>query len=66
MNAENIAKNLRDIMVFLDWNQTELAEKLCITQAAVSQIVNGERVPSLSTIIKILKVTGVTFERLTR
>lgn len=46
----------------LDMSQTELADRAGLTRAAVSQIINGSRDPSLSTVIKILKVIPVKFE----
>ena len=64
MKRHNLASNLKEILDFHDWNQAEFADKLEITQAAVSQILSGEREPSLPTTIRILEVTGVTFERL--
>lgn len=66
MDASNIGKNLSKIMKDLELSQVDLAEKTGITQAGISQIVNGQREPSLDSLIKILKVIPVTFERLAR
>lgn len=57
-------KNLKEVMDFLEINQVELATKAGITQAAVSQILSGDREPSFGTIVKILNVIPVKFERL--
>lgn len=64
MKSENIAKNLKDMIDFLGLTQAEFASRVGVTQAAISQIVNGEREPSLKTIIAILTVVPTTFERL--
>lgn len=64
VKSENIGKNLKQIIELLGCTQAEFAERCGITQAAVSQILNGEREPSLKTIIQILKVVPTTFERL--
>jgi len=57
-------KNLKEVMDTLGMNQTELAEKSKLTQAAISQIISGHREPSLSSIVAILEVIPVKFERL--
>lgn len=62
MKAENFSKNLAINLKWLQMSQAELADKTRLTPAAVSQIVNGERVPSLETVIKILKVVPMSFE----
>lgn len=59
-------KNLGEILEFLDCRQAEFARRVGCTQAAISQIVNGEREPSVATINKILEVLPVTYERLMR
>jgi transcriptional regulator with XRE-family HTH domain len=64
MRAENFGKNLKEVIIFLDLTQAEFAEKVGMTQAGVSQLVNGEREPSLASILKILEVVPVKFERL--
>lgn len=42
----------------------ELSKKTELTQAAISQIENGKREPSLKSIIKLIAALGVKFERL--
>ena len=64
MNLDHIGMNLQRIMKALRMNQTELAKRTGLTQAAISQIVNNERAPSLPTIIKILEVIPIKFEDL--
>lgn len=66
LKAENFGINLRQLMNELDMTQAELADLVGITQAAVSQILNGERVPSVETVLKILNKIPVKFERLFR
>lgn len=55
---------LKRILDSLEMTQSELATKSKLTPAAISQIIDGKREPSLSSIVKILKVIPVKFERL--
>lgn len=57
-------KNLSKELYLQDINQLELSKKLGLTEAAISQIISGKREPSLSIILKILKVLPIKFERL--
>jgi len=58
------SRGLSEIMEALDMSQVDLANQTGLTQAAVSQILNGKREPTLSTIVKILRVIPVKFEKL--
>lgn len=62
VKAENFGKNLERNLKWLQMSQIELAEKTGLTPAAISQIVNGERIPNLKSVIKILGVIPMTFE----
>lgn len=64
MNKDNIGKNLKEIIDYLDITQTELAQMTGLTQAGISQIINNERTPSVDSIILILKALNIKFERL--
>lgn len=66
MKQKAFAKNLKQVLDSLDMSQIEFARRTGLTAAAISQIVNGEREPSLSTIIKILEVLPIKFERLVK
>lgn len=57
-------KNLRQVMDALGLDQTDLAKRTGLTQAAISQLLNGIRDPSLHTIVRILQVIPVKFEKL--
>lgn len=59
-------KRLKSLLKALGMNQTELAQKTGLTQAAVSQLLAGIRDPSLHTIVKILKVIPIKFEHLVK
>ena len=61
---KRFGKNLREIRENLDMSQAELASRSGLTPAAVSQIEAGIREPALSSVVKILNVIPVTFERL--
>lgn len=64
MNPDNFGKNLKDILEYLEISQVEFAKKTGMTPAAISQLINGMREPSLSTICKILCALPVKFEKL--
>jgi transcriptional regulator with XRE-family HTH domain len=66
MNPEYFGANLREILRALDMSQVELSEKSGLTQAAISQILDGKREPTLQTICKILAVIPISFEKLVR
>lgn len=66
MSPEYFGANLRKLLRALDMNQTQFAERTGLTQAAVSQILDGKREPSLATICKILLVIPTSFENLVR
>lgn len=66
MNSKNFGKNLKEVLAALDMCQLRLAINTGLTPAAISQIVNSKRKPSIETVCKILKAIPVTFERLVR
>jgi predicted transcriptional regulator len=61
---ENFGKNLKEIIDDLDMSQCEMSKRCGLTEAAISQIISGERDPSLKTIVKILNTIPTTMERL--
>lgn len=65
-DPKKFGQNLKHILDELDFSQDELAKRAHLTPAAISQIINGQREPSLNTICKILGVIPVSFERLVR
>lgn len=60
----SFGSNLKKMRKSLGMTAAELAERTGLTPAAISQIENDIRDPSLSTIIKILKVIPAKFEKL--
>lgn len=60
----NFGENLKATINLLGMTQSDLAQKTGLTRAAVSQILSGKREPTLSTIIKILNVIPIKFEKL--
>lgn len=66
LKCETFGKNLKDIINNLGISQADLSRMCDITPAAISQILNNEREPSLKTICKILEVIPVKFERLVK
>lgn len=57
-------ENLSIVLEAIGMTQSDLANRSGLTQAAISQIISGKREPSLDTIVKILNVIPVKFERL--
>ncbi len=62
----NFGKNLKAIREFLDMSQTDAANKAGLTTPAICKYEKGLREPQLSSIIKILKVLNVSFERMVK
>lgn len=59
-------QNLNDLMRTLGMSKAELARRSGLTPAAVTQIAQGTREPSLTSVIRILRVIPVKFEQLVR
>lgn len=64
MNPKLFGPKLKTLLKTLDISQTEMAKLTGLTQAAVSQILNGECEPSLGTVCKILNHIPIKFEKL--
>ena len=62
--SKTFGKNLTEVLDSLGMIQRDLASLTGLTEACISQIVNGRREPNLSTVVKIMKVIPVKFERL--
>ncbi|MBQ4194196.1 MAG: helix-turn-helix transcriptional regulator, partial [Clostridia bacterium] len=60
MNQETIGKNIRKARRDLDMTQDALAERLAVTESAVSQWESGKTVPDLMTVPALCTVLGVT------
>lgn len=64
-NLQNtFGRNLKEIREFLGMSQATLAQRSGLTAAALSMIENGEREPMLTSVIRLLRALGVTFDRL--
>jgi len=63
---ENFGKNLHKLMRERGVTSIELAINSGLTPAAISQIINSQRIPSLGSVCKILDVFPVKFERLVK
>jgi predicted transcriptional regulator len=62
--SKTFGKNLSEILNELGIKGCELSSMCNLTPACISQIINGKREPTLSTVVKIMKVIPVKFERL--
>ncbi len=60
----NFSKNLKQLRTLNNLSQGEFAKKLGTTQQRVSEWECGKIEPTLSNIVKILKVLNITFEDL--
>ena len=58
MNQENIGKFIAELRKEKNMTQQELANKLCVTDRAVSHWENGRRLPDIS----LLKLLSEVFE----
>ncbi len=52
--------NIKKLLDIKGWTQSELSNRTCLTPAAISQIINGQREPSLSSLIKLSYALEVT------
>ncbi len=66
LNPDLIGRRLKALLESLDLTQTEFADRCGLTQAAISQIINDNRSPSLQSLCRILEVIPVKFETLAR
>lgn len=60
----DFGKNLYKIMRQRNIQQKDLAEALDVSRPEISQIVNSQRQPLLSTAIRIAKILGVSLDEL--
>lgn len=64
-NLEDVVKKrLKDIRENLKLNQSQFADKVGISQAAISQFEDGKRVPSIDTLDKIARALGMSVQSL--
>jgi transcriptional regulator with XRE-family HTH domain len=56
MDKKKLGKKIKLCRVELDFNQSELAEKIGAKQKSISRYENGLSVPSVETLVKIAKV----------
>jgi transcriptional regulator with XRE-family HTH domain len=59
MDKISIGKKIREKRLEKDWNQEELAERSYISADYIGKIERGERLPSLSVLIQIIKALSV-------
>lgn len=57
-------KNVREVREILGLSGAELSRRAGLTPATISQVELGHREPTLGTIVRILSVLPVKFERL--
>ncbi len=62
--AAQFGKSIKEILGFLNMSQSSFADLVGVTPAAISQIVNGQRLPTLETVIKIVDSVHWSFEEL--
>lgn len=62
----SFGQNIKRLRKGLGLNQAEFADLIGMTPAAVCQYESGSRSPMLSTVLIIMKATGVKFEVLVK
>ena len=55
MDRKKFGKRIKLARIELDFNQTQLAENIGITQKSISRYETGASLPSLETLVKIAK-----------
>lgn len=56
MDAKKLGKKIKIARIELDFNQTDLADKIGAKQKSISRYENGLSMPSIETLVKIAKV----------
>lgn len=56
MDAKKLGKKIKMARIDLDMNQTEFAEKIGAKQKSISRYETGLSVPSIATLVKIVKI----------
>ena len=64
MNDIKIAKRIKEIMMEEKLNQVQLAEKIGVTQVAVSNWINGRKEPSINSLWLLADYFGVSVDYL--
>lgn len=62
---EYVTSKIIELRESIGWSQSELARRIGVTSAAISQIEKGDRIPSLIVIIKISEAFNVSLLDLT-
>ena len=62
--AHIIGDRLKDLLVKNNLNQSELAEKANVTRAAISQIIHGERMPTIPLLRRLAQELSVNIDYL--
>lgn len=63
-HIEAFPKRLANLIGSLGHNQRSFAKLVGITEAALSQLLNGQRDPAAETLMKLHKTTGVSIDHL--
>lgn len=63
-NAKYFGEKVGNLLVVNHWTQKKLARKAKITEAAVSQLINGGRRPTLETACRIANAFEISLEHL--
>lgn len=63
-HIDGFPERLADLIRALEHNQSSFAKHVGITNAALSQLLSGQRDPSATTLIKLHKATGVSIDKL--
>lgn len=59
---KQVGKRIKDLRAAQGWNQQQLAKEADLTQSAIAQFENGERLPSTTALQSIAKAFKVSME----
>jgi transcriptional regulator with XRE-family HTH domain len=61
---KNLGKNIRKLRTANGWTQTELAQKLGVTQKVITTYENNQRVPTLDKLKKLAVIFDTSMDKL--
>lgn len=61
-----LGQKIREIRELLGWTQAELAEKIGVAQATISDIEAGRNNPRLTTLIELARVFDMSVDELSK
>ena len=60
----NLAANLKRLMGYRGWTQSELAREIGATRSSICSIVNGQQIPSVARVARLAEVLDTSIDLL--